>query len=495
MGESNNSIADAETSELGDSNYMGDEDWEFLLEEIANGKVIPIVGPEVVSVKPSGDAEGMQLYRFLAEKLAGELKIDLPDDIDGFSALNHVVTTRRLRTERSLDMVYVKLRKYLGREFHFEPNEALLKLARITDFRLFLSTTFDDQLFKAARKVRVDDKVVRRHFYPQRRSYIEAPDPDEIDLPEELFDIEGDRPSVIYNLFGRLGSDGTFAIWDEDVLDWISELQSGCPQRLEGEFRSSHLLLLGTAYSDWVTRFFMRVANRNQLSAVTSRTIVADSPDFHETTLVNFVKGVGGKLSVIDVNDGVDAFIAQLHERWTASRSSFVAIHSAATFTPFGNRIGEGGVFLSYSRSTDSELVKRLKGALDAVGIESWFDRSPDSLEYGDAWRMQILDNIRKCRLFVPILSAGALKRQEGFFYKEWDLASELAQEKRPDRAFIVPVNIDLSDLDALQKLYPRFVDRNVIDTSNADTGFPTYFATAIERILRRRKPTHGQTA
>ncbi len=412
--------------------YMKEEDWEFLLEEIANGKVIPIVGPEMVKVQVPGEEGRVQLYRVLAEKLAAELKIELPEELEGFSAINHIVMSRRLRGDQDIDMIYVKLRKYLQKEFHFEPNETLKKLAEISDFRLFVSTTFDDQLFKAVTQGRAGESVMRRYFYPPR-GYMVAPDPAGTDLPEEMFDIGGERPSVVYNLFGRLGDDGTFAIWDEDVLDWISELQSGCPDRLEGEFRSSHLLLLGTTYSDWVARFFMRMANRSQLSAVRSRTIVADAPSSHDITLVNFVKGVGGKLSVIDVHGGIGAFVERLYERWSSNRSADVFGRSTATFTPFGNSMSKGGVFLSYSRPTDSEIVKRLKGALDAVGIESWFDRSPRSLEYGDDWQMQILDNIRKCELFVPVLSTGALGRRNGFFYKEWDFASDLAREKRPE--------------------------------------------------------------
>ncbi len=60
-------------------------------------------------------------------------------------------------------------------------------------------------------------------------------------------------------------------------------------------------------------------------------------------------------------------------------------------------------VFLSYARE-DAASARRIADALRAFGVEVWFDQS--ELRGGDAWDAKIRKQIRKCALFVPIISA-----------------------------------------------------------------------------------------
>jgi hypothetical protein len=59
--------------------------------------------------------------------------------------------------------------------------------------------------------------------------------------------------------------------------------------------------------------------------------------------------------------------------------------------------------FLSYA-SEDAVAAQRLAEALRSAGMEVWFDR--EELRGGDAWDQKIRQQIRDCRLFVPIISA-----------------------------------------------------------------------------------------
>ncbi|MBI5770140.1 MAG: toll/interleukin-1 receptor domain-containing protein, partial [Verrucomicrobia bacterium] len=72
-----------------------------------------------------------------------------------------------------------------------------------------------------------------------------------------------------------------------------------------------------------------------------------------------------------------------------------------------------GAVFLSYA-SQDTEAAQRLCDALRAGGIEVWFDQN--ELVGGDAWDAKIRGQIASCALFVPVISAHAQARQEGYF-------------------------------------------------------------------------------
>ena len=97
-------------------------------------------------------------------------------------------------------------------------------------------------------------------------------------------------------------------------------------------------------------------------------------------------------------------------------------------------------VFLSYA-SQDAEAAQRICEALRAAGIEVWFDQS--ELRGGDAWDQSIRNQINECALFVPIISANAHARTEGYFRFEWKLAVDRSHRMAPDQAFLLPIVID----------------------------------------------------
>ena len=101
---------------------------------------------------------------------------------------------------------------------------------------------------------------------------------------------------------------------------------------------------------------------------------------------------------------------------------------------------GQQAVFLSYA-SEDIGAAAKICEGLRAAGIEVWFDRS--ELRGGDAWDAAIRRHIKQCALFVPVISANAHSRTEGYFRLEWKLAIDRSHLMAPDRAFLVPVVVD----------------------------------------------------
>jgi len=97
-------------------------------------------------------------------------------------------------------------------------------------------------------------------------------------------------------------------------------------------------------------------------------------------------------------------------------------------------------VFLSYA-SQDAAAARRLRDALQAAGLEVWFDQS--ALRGGDAWDASIRRQIKACTLFVPIISANTQAREEGYFRREWNLAADRTLDMADDRTFLLPVVID----------------------------------------------------
>ena len=96
--------------------------------------------------------------------------------------------------------------------------------------------------------------------------------------------------------------------------------------------------------------------------------------------------------------------------------------------------------FLSYA-SQDAEAAARICEALRAAGVDVWHDQS--ALRGGDAWDAQIKKQIHDCSLFIPVISAHTNERSEGYFRREWNLATRRLLDMAHDTVFVVPVVVD----------------------------------------------------
>src|SRR5262249_57180272 len=75
------------------------------------------------------------------------------------------------------------------------------------------------------------------------------------------------RP-IVYHLFGKLAASPTYVISDEDLLEFICALQSEhlVPEKLFHELEHNHLLFIGSNFTNWLARLFLRMAKRQRLS-------------------------------------------------------------------------------------------------------------------------------------------------------------------------------------------------------------------------------------
>src|SRR5215469_3475107 len=137
-----------------------------------------------------------------------------------------------------------------------------------------------------------------------------------------------------------------------------------------------------------------------------------------------------------------------------------------------------GPVFLSYA-SEDAEAAERICNALRVAGIEVWFDKSEP--RGGDAWDRSIREQINECALFVPVISANAHARTEGYFRFEWKLAIDRSHRMAPDQAFLLPVVID--DTPQGDKRIPdRFRELQWTRVPGGET--PRAFIDRVRRLL-----------
>jgi hypothetical protein len=405
-----------------------DDAWDDLLNFIEERRVIPIVGPDLLRVQT--DRGLMPLYEWLAGRLATRLQVDaslLPRPL----TLNDVVCSylgQRGRREEA----YTRLRSIL-RENEFEPPTVLRQLAQITDFDLFVTTTFDPLLEKA---------INAERYGGQPMSEVIAYAPNRVaDLPAERSQL---TRTVVYHMLGRLSASPTYVISDEDMLEFICALQSEhlTPEKLFHELEHNHLLLIGSDFSNWLARLFLRMAKRKRLSDPRDvGEVLADDHTLNDERLVAFLQQVSVRTRVYG---GAEAFVAELHARWTkrngAAQASAGGAAAPQRFLPPSREMPDNAIFISYARE-DLAAVQRLKAAMDAAGLVTWFDL--DRLEGGDEFDRKIRANIARCSYFVPIVSATTQRRLEGYFRREWSYAVDRSLNIADGAVFILPVCID----------------------------------------------------
>ena len=407
-----------------------DEDaWDDLLNYIEERQVIPIVGPELLTV----DTEtGPRLYYdWLADKLAAKLGVDtarLPAPYN----LNDVVCWFLAAHGRRED-TYTRLRSIL-RDTAFAPPKALRQLAEITDFNLYVTTTFDSLLEDALNSVRFggaqSTEVVS--YAPNRV----------VDLPTQREHLQ--RP-VVYHLLGRCAASPTYVVSEEDMLEFICALQSEhlTPEKLFHELEHSHLLIIGSNFSNWLARLFLRMAKRHRLSDPRDvGEVLADDHTGADERLMVFLQQVSMRTRVYS---GAAAFVDELHRRWLVRRrpADVVPIGQAQRVLPPEREMPDNAVFISYARE-DLAAVQQLKAAFDAAGVTTWFDM--DRLEGGDDYDRKIRKNIERCSYFIPVVSAATERRLEAYFRREWSYALDRTRNMADDAVFILPVAVDAID-------------------------------------------------
>ena len=421
-----------------------DEFWEDLLAFIDERQVIPVVGPELLEVGEEGHR--VPLYRAVAERLVRRYGLQPASDTEASDInadvvllrpqhdLNDAVCALARRGRRVQDLyrpINDALRAVLAEQRMATPPQ-LVELASIRHFDLFVSTTCDDLLTRAinASRFNGDTQTDSIQYAPNLSS-------DKVgDIPE----FKSTEYTAVFHMFGKASASPQFAIHDEDVLEFVYSLLVGrgyVPERMFGAIRARSLLLIGCNFSDWLSRFFIRIANTSRLFGDRAKKeFVVDAAASTDGSLTLFLERFSQNTRMFP---GTSAeFVAALTERWAERHPD--AGRRADLVSTLSTSRRASAFFVSYS-STDRPAAERLVEAIKDVGGDVvWFDRR--DLTPGDDWRVRIVDAIQRCRIFLPLISVNTDTRDEGFFRKEWKEACERAAAIE-GRKFIVPIVID----------------------------------------------------
>jgi hypothetical protein len=408
--------------------------WDNLLDYIQDRTVVPIIGPELVTVR-EGDRD-VPLYRWLAQRLAAELELPTAELAEGFG-LNDVVSMH-LRRRGEREELYAQLHRML-RKAAPPPPLSLRELAGIPGFDLYVSLTFDSLLADAIGAVRAGGgpRTEQIAYSPNTVRDLACP-------KAEL------RQPVVFQLLGRASASPDYAICDEDLLEFLHGMQDKQrqPKTLFDELRGNHLLILGCGFGDWLARFFLRTARSLELSQKRKRWDVLVGDEIaRDAGLARFLESFSPDARLVPLNAA--QFVSELAARWHAAHpAAALGAEAVVGDASAGARsVPAGAIFVSYA-GENLAAAGRLAAGLRAAGLEVWLDK--DALQMGDDWARSIRRGIERCSLFLPVISRQAVSEENRrrYFWREWNDAHDFARGMAPDEAFIVPVVIDDTRID-----------------------------------------------
>ncbi|HMF95058.1 MAG TPA: toll/interleukin-1 receptor domain-containing protein [Vicinamibacterales bacterium] len=451
-----------------------DQLWSDILSTVSRGQVVPIVG-DALSVVNSGAEPNRTVTDALAALIAERHEIHTePGQERNLSAvLRHYrqFFHNRQRVFREISDAI--------RELQIPTPPPLADLARITDLKIFVSTTFDGLLPRTIDEVRFGGRPTTRVF---TCSYKRDLDKDDVtDALSEAPSAQG--APVVIQLFGNHQGPENYALSEIEKVEFIHALRNPGPgvASVLQELKRHPILLLGTGFPDWLLRMLMRQI-RHPFEE-TQQQYIAESAAVVDPMFRLFFCGLMPNTDLIDDADPA-AFVSELARRWAARQTA-----APAPLPPsVRRRSGEFQVFISYARTDgdgapvrDAGVARAISDALKAVDIRAFIDS--EQLKGGRDWKQQLREHINACRLFMPLISQTTEARDRGVFVEEWKMAIEAAAERKDwQRSFIFPVVID--DLDVSRAGMPRefkAVQITEMKQSAPDAGFVAAVKDALD--------------
>lgn len=399
--------------------------WEKILRAVSDRQVLPILGPSVTTI--AVDGRSLTIREWLAPLLAEKLGVAKPGD-HGIG-LNEVAV-RHLMNKGDRIRIYEETREIIHNVIKggdFSIPQPLRDLAAITDFDLFITSSFDPFLGMAMEEARpgfqVNSKSVGK-FYPGH---------DNIDLPDDVSN------GYIYHILGDFKTYPDFGVWEEDYMEFICgliEAPKDTRRNLFRNLRNRSLLLIGSPFDDWMVRFFLRVAKGQRLSDRSGPfDYLAENPDEVNSPLVFFFDHVVKSGEVLGSKP--EDFVAELSRRWKEENLG----GSVAEFLEsLGDDPEKGCIFISYSHD-DMEVAANLAIALRTAGLPVWMDKN--RLKAGGDWENHLKRAVKKrASLFISLISEATESDEERqrFVHREREWA---ADEQMQGYIFYIPVIID----------------------------------------------------
>lgn len=396
-----------------DFNFDSDEPaWDRLIEQIVQGNVIPVIGPDILC-----DCKEGNIHTMLVEFIANRYKIG--SNPISFSEL--MFDHDYLKKNKSnKDSIYTQMNIIFAQK-KFVASKVLKELLSIRQFPFVITTSFTPLVEDVMREIWGNELRVMRFN----------------NNPSENHDIKGGtdmRKPTIYYMFGKVGESAQrYVLSDTDMLDfcssWLSDVKR--PKNLVDKLKNKYLLILGNTYSDWLFRFIWYSIRK--------------SGNLRE------LNGGGGLYAYNKADDELHHFLERNHIFLKENPKKIVdqiKIRLAERLaqyetTKFDKVEYYTDIFISYSRS-DSKIAESLYNILTQMGKRVWYDRK--NISYGGNFIEEIKQGIHTARYFIPIFThhIEEEKNDPHVYRNEWDEAITVGNSL--GRKYIIPVSEEKFD-------------------------------------------------
>ncbi len=374
--------------------------WDKLIQNIIDGKVIPVIGPEMLTIN------GTDINTFIIDGIGRKLSMN--NSPHSFSEL--VYASEYKNTFGNRDRIYYQVSNLFAKK-RFPSSPLLERLLSIRQFPFVITTSFAPIVEDTMRSIWKDElRVLRFNNNPMEN--------DDIKTGADL------RKPTVYYMFGKV-CDGVkkYVLTDTDMLDyvssWLSNDNRARPKNLCNELKDKYLLMLGNNYSNWLFRFIWYSMRKSDLG---HGMLAYDSLD---EALITFLERTE-TFTKQNTSEVIDQIVSRLEKKLAENEK-----------TKFNKPEENMDVFISYSRS-DSDIAERLYDVLTEQGKRVWYDKH--NLTEGGNFMEEIKKAIRTTKYFIPILSNNITKEKDysHVYRNEWDTAIEVAISM--GRTYIIPL-------------------------------------------------------
>lgn len=416
--------------------------WSKVVESLQERRLIPILGGDALPVVHNGKTA--PLNEFLAEELATRLTraglavpTPVPPTLQG---LIRAIFDLPINEERARSLITGPLREHLTaahREIlgQIKPAPETAALQIFSGLPLLITTTIDGAASLALKEACGEEpRVLNRKRITT--TTLE-------DLPEGWNAMQGrGTPPFLYHLFGRIEGQETFALTDDEMIEYFWKLQgSDTTRRLRDAFADGDILLLGCAFPDWLLRFVLRLARGRAFTEAATFNLVAEkqlieAQASYDRSLHGFLRQFQASNVWVYREDPVQ-FLARLAAQLPVADTP--PQQSRSSSLPLRQK--KGNIFLSYT-TANVDVARRLA---EEIGKRCpvWFDDKV--IQGGEELSSEIVRAIQDAHLFVPLISrATNTAATSRVFVSEWKKAIEVASNVQLGlRPYIIPVIID----------------------------------------------------
>lgn len=447
--------------------------WEELLEDIKLEQIIPVIGHGLYWIEKKGKEKNeVLLYDYLAEKL--EEKYEIPSPPCANHRFYNVVLECLRGNRKSREVEVVEGLKDILKSEKLIPYNPLIKLSRIKAFNLFITTAYDEFLYRVIKTVRKGQ--VKSIAYSPEEKY-----------PGNLIGecLKDPSYTVLFHILGDFFYSGTHpSLTEAQILETIlgfqgdleEEQRNKSSNKLSTFLKKKSFLFIGCGYDDWLFRLFIRTVFSEKFQLHKN----PDRNKYISDNLLNNKKDPFNELPIFLKNHHSEVYYICNGKEFVDMLFKKLEDDHPDQVIPLSDYPGR--VFISFKRDNETE-AKRLATNLINDGVDVWLE---NIMKPGALLDAEINKAISNCTFFIPLISIASKNFDAGngvlrYHIREWEWAYSRYIEN-PYSKKIIPVKID--DFDWMYDIFKQFVSVKVPGGQKNNEGYNTLLKELREPLI-----------